>query len=50
VGPAGVVETVWEVLVQWDRFTWWLRSRLACNDPGDVEFKLEADPDSKSVA
>jgi hypothetical protein len=34
MGPAGVVEIVWEVLVQWDRLTRWLRSRLACDDLG----------------
>jgi hypothetical protein len=49
MGLAGVAETVWEVLVQWGRLTRWLRSRLACDDPGGIEFELQVDPDLKSV-
>jgi hypothetical protein len=49
MGPASVVEAVWEVPVMWDNLTRWLKSRLACGDPGGVEFQLEADLHSKSA-
>jgi uncharacterized protein YndB with AHSA1/START domain len=34
VGPAGVAETVWKVLMQWDHLKRWLKSRLTCDGPG----------------
>jgi hypothetical protein len=33
VGPAGVAEAVWEVLMEWGVRTRWLNSRLACDGP-----------------
>jgi hypothetical protein len=49
MGPTSVAEALWEVLMEWDVSTRWLRSRLACDGHGNVEFELEADPDSKSA-
>jgi hypothetical protein len=33
MGLASVAEAVWEVLVEWEVRTRWLRSRLACDGP-----------------
>jgi hypothetical protein len=40
MGPTGVAEAVWEVLVKWGRLTWWLRSRLECDDPGRCQVRV----------
>jgi hypothetical protein len=34
VGPASIAESIREVLVEWGILTRWLRSRLACDEPG----------------
>jgi hypothetical protein len=40
VGPASIAEAIWEVLVEWDSLKRWLKSRLACNDPGGRQVRV----------
>jgi hypothetical protein len=47
MGPASVAEAIWEVLVEWGINTQWLSTDSHAVTHGDVEFELEADPDSK---
>jgi hypothetical protein len=33
MGPTGIAEAVWEVIMEWEVHTRWLYSRLACDGP-----------------
>jgi hypothetical protein len=49
MGPTGVAEAIWEVLVQWVVSHDGSGAGSHAMTQGDVEFMLEADPNSKSV-
>jgi hypothetical protein len=49
VGPAGVAEAVWEVLMEWESAHDGSIASSHAMAHGDVEFELEADPSSKSA-
>jgi hypothetical protein len=49
MGPASIVEAIWEVLMKWASSHDGSIAGLHAMTHGDVEFELEADPDSKSA-
>jgi hypothetical protein len=49
MGPASIAEAIWEVLVEWASAHDGSVADSHAVTHRDVKFKLEADPDSKSV-
>jgi hypothetical protein len=49
VDPANVAEAVWEVLMEWGVRTRWCVAGSHAMAHGDIEFELEADPNSNSA-